>query len=177
MLAIAAAPATVAPAVAAPPSPLDALVDAAAERLKIADPVAAFKWGTHGDIDDPAREQEVLDAVRNTATARGIDPVYVGTVFRDQIDATESIEYTRFAQWKLDPANRPTTAPDLSASRAQIDALNVRMVDEMAAQWNLLHSPACPIALRDAISNATAAHQLDNLYQPALAYATRSYCR
>ena len=38
---------------------------------------------------------------------------YVRTIFTDQIAATEGIEYTRFGQWKFDPATAPTTAPDL----------------------------------------------------------------
>ena len=45
------------------PSPLDALVSAAAQRLQVADPVAAVKWITHGDIEDPVRVQQVVDAV------------------------------------------------------------------------------------------------------------------
>ena len=115
--------------------------------------------------------------VTSHATVRGIDSVYVTNIFLDQINATESIEYSRFAQWKIDPAHAPTSAPDLSSSRATIDALNVQMVDELASQWGVLHSPACPAALRDATNNAAAARRLDPLYRQALDFATRSYCR
>src|SRR5262249_37644360 len=45
--------------------PLLALADLAAQRVQIADAVAAAKWGTDTPIDDPAREQAVLD---NAAT-------------------------------------------------------------------------------------------------------------
>jgi chorismate mutase len=54
-----------------------------------------------------------------------------------------TIQYSRFAGWKFDPATAPTSAPDLSASRSVIDGLNHRMVNEIAAQWPLLQSPAC----------------------------------
>jgi len=48
-------------AAAQPPNPLLPLVDAAAERLQIADPVAAAKLHDGGLIQDPVREQQVLD--------------------------------------------------------------------------------------------------------------------
>ena len=105
-------------------SPLQALVDAAARRLQTADPVAASKFRTGGQVDDPQREQQVIDAVTADAALAHIDAGYVHNVFRNQIDATDSLEHSRFAQWKLDPASAPASAPDLSASRATIDTLN-----------------------------------------------------
>ncbi len=158
------------------PSPLDQLVDAAAQRLQTADPVAAVKWQTKGDIEDPPRVNQVLAAVTADANTRGVDSAYVTQIFNDQINATEAIEYSRFAQWKLDPATAPASAPDLSASRSTIDALNRQMVDQMASRWDLLHSPACAPALRGAKNTAIASRQLDGLYQQALGFATRSYC-
>jgi len=156
--------------------PLDQLVDAAAQRLLTADPAAAVKWQTKGNIEDPPRVDRVLAAVTADANAHGVDPAYVTTIFTDQIDATEAIEHSRFAQWKLDPGGVPTSAPDLSASRSTIDALNRQMVDQIASNWDLLHSPACAAALQDAKNAATASRRLDALYQQALAFATRSYC-
>ena len=105
-------------------SPLQALVDAAAQRLQTADPVAASKFRTGGQVDDPQREQQVIDAVTADAALAHIDAGYVHDVFRNQIDATDSLEHSRFAQWKLDPASAPASGPDLSASRATIDTLN-----------------------------------------------------
>lgn len=159
------------------PGPLNQLVDAAAARLQTADPVAAVKWRTKGDIEDQPRVDQVLAAVSADAHGRGIDPAYVRQVFTDQINATEAIEYSRFGQWKLDAASAPTTAPDLSASRAAIDALNRQMVDQIASNWDLLHSPACAAALQDATNATTASRQFDGLYQQALGSATASYCR
>ena len=99
------------------------------------------------------------------------------TLFTDQIDATEGIEYARFAQWKFDPPAAPTTAPDLSDSRTAIDGFNKTMVDEIALQWNSLHGPACsgrPARATDAVATD---RRLDPLYRQALSSATRSYCR
>ncbi|KUI20278.1 chorismate mutase [Mycobacterium sp. GA-1285] len=160
-----------------PASPLHRLVDTAAQRLATADSVAAAKWIDGGPITDRHRADAVLDAVAADASARAIDQGYVRTVFADQIDATEGIEYTRFGQWKFDPATAPRTAPDLSESRSQIDTFNKIMVDEIAQQWNWLHAPNCTFDLDSAIGAVADARQLDPLYRRALSAATRSYCR
>jgi chorismate mutase len=158
-------------------SALTELVDAAAQRLQVAEPVAAYKWTTHGAIEDPARVQQELAKLGEAATAGHIDRSYVTRVFGDQISATEAIEYSRFADWKLDPGNAPAGAPDLTASRSAIDALNQTMLTQVLANWDLLHSPACPAQLQAARNGAIVARQLDNLYQQALSVATRSYCQ
>lgn len=160
-----------------PENPLTPLVDAAAQRLQTADPVAASKYRTGGAVDDPKREQQVIDAVRTAADAEHIDSSYVAGVFSDQIDATSSVEHTRVAQWKLDPGSAPATAPDLTDSRTTIDRLNQTMVHEMAARWNELHSPTCAADLAAAVQGVVAARALGPDYQAALSYATHSYCR
>lgn len=158
-------------------SPLLELVDAAAQRLQTADPVAASKWINDMPIEDPPRVQQVLAAVTTDAAANHVDPGYVSQVFNDQINATDAIEYSRFAQWKLDPAGAPTAPPELSASRAVIDGLNHRMENEIALRSDVLHSAECAAELDDATNAVTIARQLDNLYRQALSFATRSYCR
>ncbi|ART70046.1 chorismate mutase [Mycobacterium dioxanotrophicus] len=166
-------------AAAAPVQPQNSLlplVDAAAQRLQAADPVAAAKYTTGGAIDDPKREQQVFDIVTKAAKANDIDPAYVVTVFRNQIDATSAVEHTRFAQWKLDPTSAPVAATDLAHSRTTIDSLNHSMVREIAAQWDVLHSPMCRSELNNALQNVVAARALDEVYQAALSYATHSYC-
>ncbi|MDV6278065.1 chorismate mutase [Rhodococcus erythropolis] len=157
-------------------SPLSALVEASAQRLLIADDVAAAKWDTDLPINDPPRERQVLDAVTAMAAEQNLDTGFVYRVFRDQIDATEAVEYTRFAQWKFDPAIAPTTRPDLSAARVTIDRLNRVMVTEIAEQWDTLHTPGCRARLAAAQAAATAELGLDPLYITALTRATGSYC-
>ena len=162
---------------AQPVLPFQKLVDTAAQRLATADPIAAFKWINGGPISDQARADQVLNAVADDATARGIDQQYVRTVFTNQIAATEGVEYTRFGQWKFDPATAPATAPDLAQSRAQIDGFNKTLVEEIALHWNSLHSQGCAKDLSDATAAVIAARGLDGLYQQALSTATRSYCQ
>jgi chorismate mutase len=155
---------------------LTELVDAAAQRLQIAEPVAAFKWNSHGAIEDPGRVQQELARLGADASREHIDPNFVTRVFGDQIDATEAIEYGRFADWKLNPSDVPAGSPDLSASRSTIDGLNQTMLTQLVVNWDLLHSPACPAQLDAARSAVIRARQLDSLYQRALSLATQSYC-
>lgn len=165
------------PADGQPESPLVPLVDAAAQRLQVAEPVAASKFQLGGPIQDPEREQKVLDAVARDATNHNIDPGYVTTVFRDQIDATVAIQYTRLAQWTFDPASAPIDAPDLASSRATIDGLNRTMVAEIADEWDVLRSPMCAAQLDTAKAIVSQARAMDPLYRQAIDFATRNYCR
>jgi chorismate mutase len=167
----------VAPARADAASPLTPLVDAAAQRLQIADPVAAYKWHQHGAIEDPARVRQELARLGDEAAAQHIDPDYVTRVFGDQISATEAVEYDRFAGWKLNAGSAPPDAPDLSSSRSAIDALNQTMLTQLSANWGLLHSPECGTQLDAARSGVIRERQLDDLYQRALSSATQSYCQ
>lgn len=156
--------------------PLMELVDAAAQRLQTADPVAATKWLSGAPVTDPARVAQVLGSMARDAEAQGLPAEYARTVFGDQIDANEAIQYSRFSWWKLDPAAAPAAAPDLEASRARIDALNQQIVTGLAQQWQLLHSPECPVRLDAAKVAVAGARQLDPLHRQALDAATRSYC-
>ncbi len=87
-LLVGALPAT---AYAEPDNPLYRLVDTAAQRLATADPVAAAKWINGGPITDPARADQVLDAVGADATAHGVDAGYVRAIFTDQIAGRNSL--------------------------------------------------------------------------------------
>lgn len=158
-------------------SPLTELVDAAAQRLQIAEPVAAYKWNAHGAIEDPGRVEQELAKLRDDAIARHVAPDYVARIFGDQIDATEAIEYTRFADWKLNPRQVPAAPPDLSTSRSTIDTLNQTMLSQLSANWDLLRSPACVAQLDGARAGVVQARQLDGLYQQALSLATQTYCQ
>lgn len=157
--------------------PLGALVDALAERLAIAEPVAAYKWHSHGAIEDPVRVEQELATLRADAEATGIDPDYVARVFADQITATEAIEYRRFADWKLDSAAVPPAPADLAASRAAIDALNTKILSHISLNWGLLNSPGCARSLRTARADTIRLRALDDLYSRALTAATTAYCQ
>lgn len=158
-------------------NPLAQLVDAAAQRLQVAEPVAAYKWNTHGAVEDPIRVRQELAQLGDDAVAEHIDRNYITRVFGDQVSATEAIEYSRFADWKLNPGAAPADSPDLSASRSAIDGLNQAMLGQISVNWDLLHTPGCAPQLDAARSDIIAGRQLDGLYQRALWSATQSYCQ
>ncbi|MFI6036147.1 chorismate mutase [Streptomyces sp. NPDC051315] len=54
--------------------------------------MAAATWGTDNPIDDPAREQQVLDAVAAQAERAGADPEEVRRIFRDRIEANKIVQ-------------------------------------------------------------------------------------
>lgn len=165
-----------APVASAEPSPLYTLVDTVAQRLQTAEPVAAFKWINGGPVNDPPRVAVVLDTVAADATAQQVDAMYVRLVFQDQINANEGIQYTRFGQWKLDPAAAPATAADLAASRDAINGFNKTIVNEISLHRDTLLGPACQQALDSAEQAVIHDRGLDPMYQQALATATGSYC-
>lgn len=167
---------TAAPAGADDTRGLETLVDAAVQRLSVADPVAASKWLSGGPITDPPRVRQVLADVASAAESAGVPTEYVTEVFTDQIDATEAVQYGRFSGWKLDPAAAPTSAPDLTDSRALIDQMNRVMVTEIAQDWPVLSGPGCASALASAKEAVAQRRSLDPLYRQALDTATRSYC-
>jgi chorismate mutase len=119
---------------------------------------------------------ELLTAVGAQASTRNIEPGCVTQAFTDQIGATTAIEYTRLADWTLDPASAPATAPDLDASRSVIDSLNSAMIDHTWRQLGCVAGTRLRsgIGCRDEIP--VNRRQLDLLYERALRYAVHSYC-
>jgi chorismate mutase len=168
---------TAAPARADTTSPLAALADAIAQRLQIAESVAAFKWSMQAAVEDPNREQQELAGLREDAAAQQLDPDYVVRVFGDQFNAMDAIEYSRFADWKLNPADVPAAPADLSASRAAIDGLNNKILSQIVLNGSLLGSPGCARQLKDASTETIRVHRFGDLYQQALSRATGSFCQ
>ena len=89
------------------------LTDAAAERVQVADLVAAAKFGTPAPIDDPAREQVVLNTVRTLSVQMGIDPEVSVAIFADQIEANKQVQRGLYVLWTAHPEQAPTERPDL----------------------------------------------------------------
>ena len=164
------------PARAYSTNPLHDLIDAAAQRLQVADDVAAAKWLAGAPVEDPDRVQLQLTALASAARARHLDADYVTTVFTDQIDATQVLEHHWFAQWKRNPASAPATAPDLMASRARIDGLNQVMLGEIGRQWQQLNALDCAARRDEAVDDVGANRLFDDVYRQALTAATRDYC-
>ncbi|ANY23159.1 gamma subclass chorismate mutase AroQ [Gordonia terrae] len=155
---------------------LTGLTEAMAGRLALADSVAATKWASGAAIDDPAREQVVLDTVSQLALDRDLDPAYVRSVFRDQIEASKTVQRGLFARWQLPGQTAPPATPDLGPVRTAINAFTVAIVDELAAARGLVTSLRCPPELVAATGSTAVGLGFDPLHIGALIQAGSSVC-
>ncbi|WP_434093029.1 chorismate mutase [Streptomyces lasiicapitis] len=153
--------------------PLSAL---SAQRLATADLVAAAKYGTGSPIDDPAREQQVLDAVARQAAEVGADPAATVRIFRDQIEANKVVQRALHRKWDADPASAPTERPDLAKVRAEINRINGELVRAIAAATPARTSPYCSAVLTVTTAHVRHEQRLDALHTVALLRASRSLC-
>jgi chorismate mutase len=156
---------------------LTALTDLFAERLLLADKVAAAKYGTDKPIDDPVRERQILDDVAARATALGLDPDAVKAVFRDQIEANKLVQRGLYARWDARPEERPTERPDLVKEvRPQLDRITTQLLDALRDTERPRTSPACGPRLGVAAVRSAYGHELDALHVAGLVRALPSVC-
>lgn len=168
------APAVVPPA--AQPVPLESLVALVDERLATADTVAAAKWGTRGAVEDPPREQVVLDTATREAAPRGLAPHTVAAVFRDQIQASKVVQYGLFEDWTAEPDRAPRAPPDLAGVRPVLDGITPRLLDALASTAGVRRDPGCATQVVVASRRTADARALDALHRRALDRAVRSLC-
>ncbi|WP_407554345.1 gamma subclass chorismate mutase AroQ [Streptomyces sp. Pv4-95] len=166
------------PAVAesSPYGQLRPLAALSAERLATGDLVAAAKWGTGGPIDDPAREQVVLDAVAAQARQLGADPVVTVRIFRDQIEASKVVQRGLHRVWEADPSQAPTERPDLDEVRQEINRINGALVRAIADSPAARSAPYCGPVLTAAAVRVGHERHMDGLHAVALARSLRSVC-
>ncbi|WP_329597215.1 chorismate mutase [Streptomyces pseudovenezuelae] len=159
------------------PAALHPVVELASERLATADLVAAAKWGTDSPIDDPAREQQVLDNVAAQAQQLGADPDEIRVIFRDQIEANKTVQRGLFQRWTDHPDQAPTTKPDLSVVRQEINRITSALVQSLADTSEDRGTFACRPELALAAFQVRYENHLDGLHTRALVRALPSVCR
>lgn len=157
-----------------PPGSLTTLVGLSAERLLLADKVAEAKFGTPAPIDDPAREQQVLDQATTLAQTVGLDTTTTVTFFRAQIEASKQVQRALFTRWAT---SAPTEHPDLATQvRPQLDGITSALIDQLAATRTLRASAGCPSARDAAVRLADSRYHLDPLHERALQAAAAPIC-
>lgn len=155
----------------------DPLTDLVVERLRVSDDVAAAKFGTGSPIDDPAREQQVLDQVRDQAAAIGLDPDAAAAFFRDQITAGKVVQRGLFARWSAHPGEAPTTRPDLGEIRTRLDRLTTDLLAQLEATVDVrAERTPCTVQLALASGSAVVLDRLDALHRRALGTAVPAVC-
>ncbi|MGW4488808.1 gamma subclass chorismate mutase AroQ [Amycolatopsis sp. NPDC004368] len=156
---------------------LGPLADLVVERLRVGDRVAASKFGTDKPIDDPGREQQELAAVRTRAFALGLDPERTAAFFSDQITASKVVQRGLFDRWTAHPEQAPTTRPDLTEIRAELDELTTSLLTELVATNDIREPGApCRVDVVQAQISADIVDHLDELHRTALRTALQSLC-
>ncbi|WP_433729418.1 gamma subclass chorismate mutase AroQ [Nocardia sp. CA-129566] len=161
---------------------LDRIVALVTERLDTADAVAAAKWATAAQnggepsIDDPVREAQVYDAMARLGTERGLPEAWIRQVFFGQIEANKIVQRGLVTRWRFDPAEVPSTPPDLAAVRPVIDRVNVEIVDQLALRRAELTGPDCAERLAPSVFGVLTSGRADALHQAALVRAAAALC-
>ncbi|UUU22212.1 chorismate mutase [Streptomyces sp. DSM 40750] len=156
---------------------LTVLTDLFAERLLVADKVAAAKYGTATPIDDPVREKAILDDVAARAVGLGLDPEAVVAVFRDQIEANKLVQRGLYARWDAHPEERPTERPDLVKEvRPVLDRITTQLLTALQETESLRAGASCEPRLRAAALRSAFEHRLDRLHGKGLVRALPSVC-
>ncbi|MEV0065329.1 chorismate mutase [Amycolatopsis sp. NPDC050768] len=156
---------------------LGPLADLVVERLRVGDRVAASKFGTDKPIDDPAREEQELAAVRTRAFALGLDPERTAAFFSDQITASKVVQRGLFDRWTAHPEQAPTTRRDLTEIRAELDELTTSLLTELVATNDVRdHGAPCRVDVLEAQTSADVVDHLDELHRTALRTALQSLC-
>uniref|UniRef100_A0AAU2A4V4 chorismate mutase n=1 Tax=Streptomyces sp. NBC_00093 TaxID=2975649 RepID=A0AAU2A4V4_9ACTN len=153
------------------------LTDLFAERLLVADKVAAAKYGTDKPIDDPVRERQILDDVSSRAVGLGLDPVAVAAVFRDQIEANKVVQRGLYARWDAHPELRPVERPDLVKEvRPVLDRITTELLGVLAETEGVRSGGGCEVRLVVAAGRSARGYGLDGLHLVGLGRAVPSVC-
>jgi chorismate mutase len=157
--------------------PLRALVDVAAQRVQIADAVAAAKWGTGAPIDDPVREHAVLDSAAAKSRQLAIDPAVSIQVFADQIEASKAVQYGLYARWSAHPGQAPTARPDLGRVRPILDQITDELLSQLKSTQDVRAGGGCAAQLGAAWQHVVRARAFDPIHDDALGRALAPICR
>lgn len=128
-----------------------------AQRLELAERVAEAKWNSGQPIVDPPREARVLVAFVTLAAGRGLPPALARAFIRAQIAASRLVQAELHAAWRSAGRGAFPDPPDLQRDlRPRFDALNLALVEALAAAAGRLEQPAWREALARAVGVALA---------------------
>jgi len=116
----------------APASTLAALID---ERLALVLEVARYKWNTSAAIEDPPREQALLESLRQRAVPLGVPRPVVDRFFTAQIEAAKQLQRELFVRWQGEHRDKFPGIADLATHiRPGIDRVTGEMLEALAQQ-------------------------------------------
>ncbi|HTD07134.1 gamma subclass chorismate mutase AroQ, partial [Undibacterium sp.] len=99
------------------------------ERLSMAPLVAKSKWNSGAAIDDPAREQQILDGIALRAQREELDAAWAKDFFQSQFDAGKIVQTQLHARWRQQKLGPFEDAPDLARDvRPVLDRLTPELI-------------------------------------------------
>ncbi|HEX6451770.1 MAG TPA: gamma subclass chorismate mutase AroQ [Trebonia sp.] len=108
---------------------LDAIVVLIAKRLALAADVAAAKFIGGGQVDDPAREEQILDWVADRLPDGRVGRETGISFFHDQIAANKVIQRGLHSHWRANPGDSPRQWHGLSGEiRPRLNVINRHML-------------------------------------------------
>jgi chorismate mutase len=129
---------------------LQPLVVTSARRLAVAERVALAKWDSRVEVEDEAREAQVIHSAVQYGTSKGLNERLIVKIFTAQIEANKLVQYSLLADWRRN-GRAPQHAPvDLTAIRQELDRLQTDLIDELAG----LPPPGDRAACQTDIANA-----------------------
>jgi chorismate mutase len=159
---------------------LGELVVAAAKRLALGVDVAAAKFLSGQQVDDLAREQEILQSMASTLKRSELRHPLGIEFFRDQIEANKVIQRGLYRYWSDCPEEFPVRHRQLTAElRPQLDLVNRQMLLALTRMENMPPVRRSHIdGLFDRrLRTGTALRQLGELRRDAAEVALRSLYR
>jgi chorismate mutase len=158
---------------------MQALVQTSAQRLQLARQVALAKWDSGANVEDSARENQVIESAARYGETKGLDPAQVRDFFKAQIEANKVIQYSLLSGW-LAAGNAPAHPPvDLAKEiRPQLDQIQSQLLDELEANAPVRSSQDCRANVAHAVAHYVAAQgwQPDSRDAVALERAMAATC-
>lgn len=127
------------------------------QRLDLAQDVAMYKWNTRAAIDDPVREQQILDALAKQAPPYDLEPKLAQDFFAAQIIAGKMIQTALFKEWTSKSRAPFSDPPDLKTQiRPALDGLTIELLTALAAAQPVLQDKDSQQELELAATNSSA---------------------
>ena len=140
---------------------LEMLVETSARRLTLARQIAFAKWDARSQVEDAAREADVITAAVKAGQRRGLDRDFVSNFFKAQIEANKLVQYSLLASWHRAGSAPFHPAINLTTVRARLDRLQEDLIVELADTAALRTGMACQANTARAVGKYIAIHKLE----------------
>lgn len=154
---------------------LTRLAELSAQRLLLADTVAASKRHSGKPVEDAAREHAQLEHLAAEATAHGLTQGQATAFFQAQMEANKLVQYRLLTEPGF--VHRASGAVDLGPVRERLDRLNLELLGALAPAVREAQGEGCVVRTDRAQRLAARRHRLDALHRTALVRAFGDLCR